>query len=88
MDQETLYSMLEETLARCGVAIELRDLSDDEVNIKSGLCEVEGRKKLIIHRRLSLSARVAVMADALKRQALDGVYLPPALRDHLGGDGE
>lgn len=86
MDPETLFSLLEDALSRCGVGIELRDLADDEVNIKSGLCEVEGKKRLIIHRRLPLPARVAVMAGALKQQDLGGIYLSPALRAYLGGE--
>lgn len=84
MDTEALFTALEETLAHCGIELDIRDLADDEYNIRSGLCEVEGRRVLILDKRLSPKTHAAIMADTLKDENLDTIYVSPAVRQYLG----
>lgn len=84
METGILYEQMLETLAKTGIEVELRDLADDDITIKSGLCEIGGRKTLIIDERLDTRARLAVAADALRTVDLEGVYVPPAVREFLG----
>lgn len=84
MDAETLRAALEETLAHCGIEMELRNLADDEHNIHSGLCEVEGRRVLILDKRLSPRVQAGIMADTLKDENLENIYVSPAVRQYLG----
>ncbi|MBI5638464.1 MAG: hypothetical protein HZA03_10885 [Nitrospinae bacterium] len=88
MDADTLRAALEETLAHCGIEIELRNLADDEHNIRSGLCEVEGRRMLILDKRLSPRTQAAIMADTLKDEDLENIYVSPAVRQYLGMEEE
>ncbi len=84
MDRDEWRGALEEALARCGIEIERRNLADEELTIKSGLIEMEGRRVLIIDKRLPPNAQMEVMARTLKDEPLENVYLSPALRRHLG----
>lgn len=84
MDAETLHAALEETLAHCGIEMELRNLADDEHNIRSGLCEVEGRRVLILDKRLPPQIQAAIMADTLRDEDLENIYVSPAVRQYLG----
>jgi len=86
MSGEVTFEMLTRALERCGVAVELRDLADDDVNIKSGLCEIGGRKTLIIDERLGEGGRTAAALEALKSQNTDGIFVPPAVRKLLNDE--
>lgn len=88
MDADTLRAALEETLAHCGIEMELRNLADDEHNIRSGLCEVEGRRVLILDKRLPPQIQAAIMADTLKDEDLENIYVSPAVRQYLGMEEE
>ncbi len=74
---------LAEILRRCGIALELRDLSDDDINIHSGLCDMGGKKTLIIDTRLPADTQAGVMLETLKTLDLENIYLPPAVRELL-----
>ncbi len=88
MDAETLRDALEETLNHCGIEIELRNLADDEHNIRSGLCEMEGRRVLILDKRLPPSIQAGIMADTLRDEDLEHIYVSPAVRQYLGMEDE
>ncbi len=88
MDAETLRAALEETLAHCGIEIERRNLADDEHNIRSGLCEVEGRRVLILDKRLPPKTEAVIMADTLRDENLETIYVSPAVRQYLGMEEE
>jgi hypothetical protein len=77
------FDMLAQTLERLGIVVEIRDLADDDINIKSGLCEIGGRKTLIIDERLDENARTTAALAALRTQNMDNAYIPPAIRELL-----
>ncbi len=76
-----MLERLQESLDKCGISLEVRKLDDEEVNIKSGLCEVEGRHVLIVDKRLGIEGRISVILKTLKTRNLEGVYIQPALRE-------
>ena len=81
MENEQLLEELKIVVERCGISYELRDLSDNELNIKSGLCEVDSQRKLIIDRRLTDSGRINIIIKTLKSENLDSIFMPPAVRE-------
>lgn len=88
MDAEILRAALEETLAHCGIEIDIRNLADDEHNIRSGLCWVEGRRVLMLDKRLPPNIQAGIMADTLKDENLETIYISPAVRQYLGVEEE
>jgi hypothetical protein len=86
MSDGMTFETVAQTLERCGVTVELRDLADDDISIKSGLCEIDGRKTLIVDERLGEKERVAEALKALASQDLAGIFVPPAIRNLLNDE--
>jgi hypothetical protein len=83
MDEGVALETILLALERCGVSTEIRNLADDDIRIESGICEMGGRKILIIDERLNERGRVSAALSALKGQNLDGIFVPPAIRELL-----
>ncbi len=81
MESERLLEELKTVAERCGISCELRDLSDNELNIKSGLCEVDSRRKLILDSRLTETGKIKIIVETLKSENLDSIFMPPAVRE-------
>ncbi|MFQ5432163.1 MAG: hypothetical protein ACE5EN_06615 [Nitrospinota bacterium] len=81
MESERLLEELKTVVERCGISYELRDLSDNELNIRSGLCEVDCGRKLIIDRRLTDDGRIKIIVETLRSENLDSIFIPPAVRE-------
>jgi len=81
MDSDRLLEELKEVLLKCGISPEIRDLSDNEINVNSGLCEVETERRLIMDKRVSTGKMVDMILNVLESENLDGIYLPPAVRE-------
>jgi hypothetical protein len=50
---------------------------------RGGICTVAGSRVILVDSGASMPERVAVLADALCREDLEALYLPPALRERL-----
>ena len=81
MESEQLLEELKTVVERCGISYELRDLSDKELDIKSGLCEVDSGRKLIVDRRLTDAGRIKFLINTLRSENLDSIFIPPAVRE-------
>ncbi len=81
MENEQLLEELKTVVERCGISYELRDLSDNELNIKSGLYEVDSGRKLIVDRRLTDAGRIKFLIETLRSENLDPIFMPPAVRE-------
>lgn len=81
MESEQLLEELKTVVERCGISFELRDLSDNELNIKSGLCEVDSGRKLIVDRRLTDAGRIKFLIETLRSENLETIFMPPAVRE-------
>jgi len=81
VESERLLAELKSVVERCGISYELHDLSDNELNIKSGLCEVDSRRKLILDNRLPETGKIKIIVETLKSENLDSIFIPPAVRE-------
>lgn len=81
MESDRLLEELNEVLQRRGISLEMRDLSDNELNIKSGLCVVDLERRLIVDRRLPEHGRIDFILKILRSEELGGVFMPPAVRE-------
>ena len=81
MESEQLLEELKTVVERCGISYELRDLSDNELNINSGLCEVDSGRKLIVDSRLTDAGRIKFLIETLRSENLDPIFMPPAVRE-------
>jgi hypothetical protein len=78
-----LLGLLEAAAAKAGAPVRYDNLDDAELNISSGRCVVRKEQALIVDSRLPAEAKIRTIARELKNMNLDGVYLPPAVRDIL-----
>lgn len=81
MESDRLLEELNEVLERRGISLEMRDLSDNELNIRSGLCVVDLERRLIVDRRLPEHGRIEFILKILRSEELDTVFMPPAVRE-------
>lgn len=81
MTSEELLQMIEKLAA--DLSIEVRY---DRGDFVGGLCRVQDRQVLIVHRDLTPSRKVEVIARELRQLDLENVYVVPALRKVLEGE--
>jgi len=81
IDAEMAVAELEELLEKLGIELRREPLPGP-----GGLCEVRGKRLLLLSQVLPAAAQVEVIAEALRGLDFSGVYLKPALRELLGAD--
>ena len=72
---------LVEAFERLGITVELANLSFEDVKGRGGLCRVHDRRLIIIDKKLSTQEIIELLAAELARMDLEGLYLPPIVRD-------
>lgn len=78
MDHETMLHHLEELAGRLGIEVRYESAAG-----RVGLCVLRGARIAVIDSNLRVADRVAALASVLAGEELNGVYLPPAVRDRL-----
>jgi hypothetical protein len=67
--------------ARLGVAVRAEAFGKGVMQGRGGLCFVDGKPLVVMDERLTVPERIAVLAGALARFDVDGVSVPPPVRD-------
>jgi len=88
MTPQTLLTWLEETAEKAGIRVRYEQLDLDEAVVRNGLCTIKGERTLFIHKSHSPAEKIRILAEALKRVDLTGVYLKPAVRELIDPDDE
>lgn len=88
MDPERLLALLEETARKADVAVRYEDLDRFDAPARDGLCVLDGRLVLFVHKRHTVRKKADILAQALRRADLSGIYLKPAVRAFLFGEEE
>lgn len=83
MDEAVLFAHLEELAEKLGIEIRCEDLEGETPFPAGGLCRIHNKQFIIVPTRTGIRAKNRILARALSRFDLDGIYLKPALRDFL-----
>jgi len=86
MEPELLLEELKSVLEKCGITLEMRNLDDEELTIHGGYCEVKKEQRLIVDRRLPVTVQTKTVIDFLRNENLDGIYIPPRVREIIESD--
>lgn len=78
MKPPAVVAALEEALGRLGVRVRR-----ERGPFRGGLCVVDGEDVVVVNRAQPPEAQVAVLAEAVRASAHDGLYLRPAVRAAL-----
>ena len=82
MKPEQITEVLEQAAAHLGIRVRYEAMTGETVGA-GGLCKVRGQWNVIIDRRANASDRAATLVDALARFDVEGIYLPPEVREAL-----
>jgi hypothetical protein len=78
-----MLAELEALALRLGVVVRVESFDSDLASKRGGLCRVNGRALLLVDESLPTADRIAVLAEALARFDLEGIYLSPRVRDRI-----
>jgi len=82
-----LVNELEELAQRCGIEVRHEKLLREVgYRARSGSCIVKEKNLVILDRTLAPAEQVEILAEALRGQDLENLYLSPAARRLLQGD--
>ncbi|MFQ5913955.1 MAG: hypothetical protein ACE5JS_12295 [Nitrospinota bacterium] len=82
-DPERFLLVLEEACGKLGVEVRYEDFSADEIRPVSGRCRVKDRDLILVDSALNLPERLRALAASMKDLDLEGIFLPPAVREFL-----
>ncbi len=82
--EKLLFQALINTFEKLGMDVEFSRLSMEDIRGRGGLCRVKGERKIIIDKDLSVEEMNSLMASELSTIDVEGVFLPPIVRDAMG----
>ncbi|MBI2880075.1 MAG: hypothetical protein HYY21_00700 [Candidatus Tectomicrobia bacterium] len=80
-DLELALAALERACRKLGVEVRYADFSAAEIRPASGRCRLLGRDLILVDAALGARERLCALAACMKDLDLEGVFLPPAVRD-------
>jgi hypothetical protein len=87
MTREELLIQLAELAGRLNIQVQYESLKAEDPETFGGYCRSKDQHMIILHAKASVSRKIEIITEALKRFDIDDVYLLPALREHLKKDG-
>jgi hypothetical protein len=76
MTQKEILNELEDVAARAGLTVKY-----DRLETKGGECLVKGKPYVIMNDALMEDEKISILAAALKKVDLEGIFLKPQIRD-------
>ena len=82
-DLENKIEDLKSVTGKLAIAIEITDLNDQEFQIQSGYCKMNGENLIFLDKNLSLQEQAEVILKTLKNFDLESIYVASWIREHL-----
>ena len=80
MNESVLLEHLEEIAYRLGVELRYENLGQSGFRSVGGYCKLSGKSMILINRQDSRRRKIRVLAQALRKLDLEGIFIPPAVR--------
>jgi hypothetical protein len=80
MKTESVVEALKETAARIGIAVR-----SERGSFRGGRCVVDGVEVIVVNRLHVPELQLAVLAESLRPEDVEGVFMKPAVRRALEG---
>ena len=82
-DVENKIEDLKSVTGKLAIEIEITDLNDQEFQIQSGYCKMNGKDLILLDKNLSLQGQAEVILKTLKNFDLENIYVASWIREHL-----
>ena len=82
-DVENKIEDLKLVTGKLAISIEITDLNDQEFQIQSGYCKMNGKDLIFLDKNLSLQEQAEVILKTLKNFDLENIYVASWIREHL-----
>ena len=82
-DVENKIEDLKSVTGKLAIEIETTDLNDQEFQIQSGYCKMNGKDLILLDKNLSLQEQAEVILKTLKNFDLENIYVASWIREHL-----
>ena len=82
-DVENKIEDLKSVTGKLAIEIEITDLNDQEFQIQSGYCKMNGKDLILLDKNLSLQEQAEVILKTLKKFDLENIYVASWIREHL-----
>ena len=82
-DVENKIEDLKSVTEKLAIEIEITDLNDQEFQIQSGYCKMNGKDLILLDKNLSLQEQAEVILKTLKNFDLEDIYVASWIREHL-----
>jgi hypothetical protein len=83
MTHEELLIQLEDLAGRLNIQVQYESLKNEDPSSFGGFCRIRHQHMIIIHSKATISRKIDIFTDALRRFDIDDLYMRPALREHL-----
>jgi hypothetical protein len=80
MNDPALLQHLEDLTHRLGIELRHENLGTTGVKCEGGYCVVAGKPIIFLNRKDSRRRKILVLAKALRKINLEGLFIPPAIR--------
>ena len=82
-DVEKKIEDLKSVTGKLAIEIEITDLNDQEFQIQSGYCKMNGKDLILLDKNLSLQEQAEIILKTLKNFDLENIYVASWIREHL-----
>jgi hypothetical protein len=82
-DVENKIEDLKSVTGKLAIEVEITDLNDQEFQIQSGYCKMNGKDLILLDKNLSLQEQAEIILKTLKNFDLENIYVASWIREHL-----
>jgi hypothetical protein len=83
MNAIQLYQDLKELAEKLGISVLEHNFRNTGIKVKSGLCEVKGKKLFIMDKHNSINKKNDILLSCISKLPHEDIYIKPYLRELL-----
>ena len=81
MTSDQIYRHLVDLAEKLGMDVSIHNLKISGFPVKSGICKIKGKNRIVLDKRLSTDDQIDILIDCLRPFPIDDIYIIPAIRN-------
>ena len=86
-DLENKIEDLKSVTVKLAIEVEITDLNDQEFQIQSGYCKMNGKDLILLDKNISLQEQAEIILKTLKKFDLENIYVASWIREFIDQEG-